>query len=38
MNKETILSVKNLTVEFNGQAVLDNVSFEVERGEIFVII
>jgi zinc transport system ATP-binding protein len=36
--EEPILSVKNLTVEFNGQTVLDNVSFEVKRGEIFVII
>lgn len=38
MDEETILSVKNLTVEFNGNPVLSNVSFEVKRGEIFVII
>ncbi len=38
MDEETILEVKNLTVEFNGVAVLSNVSFEVEKGEIFVII
>jgi zinc transport system ATP-binding protein len=38
MDKETILSVKNLTVEFNGVAVLSNVSFEVKKGDILVII
>jgi zinc transport system ATP-binding protein len=38
MNNNTILSVENLTVEFGGQTVLDNVSFEVKKGEIFVII
>ncbi len=38
MNRETILSVKNLTVEFNGQAVLSDVSFNIKKGEIFVII
>ncbi len=38
MDREPILSVKNLTVEFNGQAVLDNISFEIKKGEIFVII
>ncbi len=38
MADDIILSVKNLTVEFNGQEVLSNVSFEIKRGEIFVII
>ncbi len=38
MNRETILSVKNLTVEFNGQAVLSDVSFNIKKGEIFVIV
>ncbi|WP_434358442.1 ABC transporter ATP-binding protein [Parasalinivibrio latis] len=28
------LSIKNLTCRYNGQAVLDNLSLEVERGEI----
>lgn len=35
---DVILSVKNLTVAFNGHAVLSDISFEVKRGEIFVII
>ncbi len=38
MSDNTILSVKNLGVEFNGNEVLDNVSFEIKKGEIFVII
>jgi len=38
MDEETILSVKNLTVNFNGHDVLSDVSFEVKKGEIFVII
>ena len=38
MIEDIILSVKNLTVEFNGQAVLSDISFSVKRGEIFVII
>jgi zinc transport system ATP-binding protein len=38
MTEESILSVENLTVEFNGVAVLSNVSFEVKKGGIFVII
>jgi zinc transport system ATP-binding protein len=38
MSGETILSVENLTVEFNGQMVLENISFEIKKGEIFVII
>ncbi len=33
-----ILSVKNLTVNFNGTPVINNVSFSVKRGEIFVVI
>ncbi len=38
MADEIILSVKNLTVEFNGVAVLSDVSFSVKKGEIFVVI
>ena len=38
MGDETILSVKNLTVEFNDVAVLSDISFSVKKGEIFVII
>ena len=38
MDEETILSVKNLTVAFNEQAVLSDVSFSVKKGEIFVVI
>ncbi len=38
MDGDNILSVKNLTVEFNGVAVLDNISFSIKKGEIFVII
>lgn len=38
MDDKTILSVKNLTVNFNGSEVLSNVSFEVKKGEIFVVI
>ncbi len=38
MSEESILSVKNLTVDFGGAPVLSDVSFEVKRGEIFVII
>jgi zinc transport system ATP-binding protein len=38
MTDDTILSVKNLTVEFGGHPVLSDVSFEVKKGEIFVII
>jgi len=38
MDDETILSVKNLTVEFNDIAVLSDISFSVKKGEIFVII
>lgn len=38
MKEETILSVKNLTVSFNETPILNNISFSVKRGEIFVII
>ena len=38
MSEENILSVKNLTVAFGGHSVLSDVSFEVKKGDIFVII
>jgi phospholipid/cholesterol/gamma-HCH transport system ATP-binding protein len=31
------LAVENMTVGYEGEAILENVSFEVERGEIFVL-
>lgn len=36
--KENIIEVKNLTVEYDNKLVLDNISFEVKKGEIFVIL
>src|SRR3989344_4467667 len=38
MNEDIILSVKNLNVNINGQPVLSDVSFDVKKGDIFVII
>ncbi|PIQ69344.1 MAG: ABC transporter ATP-binding protein [Candidatus Tagabacteria bacterium CG_4_10_14_0_2_um_filter_40_13] len=38
MSDETILSVKNLTVDFNEHAILSDVSFDVKKGEILVVI
>ncbi|MCX6775058.1 MAG: ATP-binding cassette domain-containing protein, partial [DPANN group archaeon] len=35
---EVILKVKNLSVDFAGKAVLQNIGFEVRRGEILSII
>lgn len=35
---ETILEIKNLTVEFDKEKVIDNVSFNVEHGDIVVIL
>jgi len=35
--RETVISVEGLTVRYGDNTVLDNVSFEVYRGEIFVI-
>jgi phospholipid/cholesterol/gamma-HCH transport system ATP-binding protein len=36
--KEPIIQVKNLTAGFDHSTVLENVSFEVRRGEIFIIL
>jgi phospholipid/cholesterol/gamma-HCH transport system ATP-binding protein len=33
--RETVISVEGLTVRYGDNTVLDNVSFEVYRGEIF---
>jgi phospholipid/cholesterol/gamma-HCH transport system ATP-binding protein len=38
MGKEPIIEVKNLTVEFDGRTIFKNVSFNIYRGEIFVIL
>ena len=35
MNKETVISVQNLTKRFGSFTAVDNISFEVYRGEIF---
>jgi phospholipid/cholesterol/gamma-HCH transport system ATP-binding protein len=37
-NSDTIVSVQDLCAVYSGQTILDAVSFEVRRGEIFVII
>jgi zinc transport system ATP-binding protein len=38
MTEEIILAVKNLNVAFDGHLILEDVSFEMKKGEIFVII
>lgn len=39
MNKtENIIEVKNLSVSYSGRKILHDVSFEIKRGEIFVIV
>lgn len=38
MNKEAIIEVKGLTVEFDGRTIFKNVSFNIYKGEIFVIL
>lgn len=38
MDSETILSVQNLNVAFNGRAVLSDIAFDVKKGDVFVII
>ena len=35
--QETIISVEGLTVRYGENTILDNVSFEVYKGELFVI-
>src|SRR5512136_2666368 len=36
--RETVISVQGLTVRYGDNTVLDNISFEVFKGEIFVIV
>ncbi len=36
--QDTIISVRHLTAAFNGALVLDDISFDVKRGEVFVIL
>ena len=38
MNKKTALQVKNLIVELNDQKIIEDLSFEVKRGETLVIL
>jgi phospholipid/cholesterol/gamma-HCH transport system ATP-binding protein len=38
MKNETIINVKNLTVKYGDLTVLDNMNFDIKRGEIFVIV
>ena len=35
MVNESIITVKNLSKKFNGLTAVDNISFEVKKGEIF---
>ena len=37
-NKETAISVRNLTCGYDGTVIVDNVSFDVTRGEVFIIL
>ena len=36
--QDRIISVRHLTAAFNGALVLDDISFDVKRGEVFVIL
>jgi phospholipid/cholesterol/gamma-HCH transport system ATP-binding protein len=38
MNSETIISVKNLTARYEDNIILDDISFHVLKGEVFVIL
>jgi phospholipid/cholesterol/gamma-HCH transport system ATP-binding protein len=38
MNKELIIEVENLTARYGDTTILENVSFEVSRGEIFMLL
>jgi len=37
-DQSPIIRVKNLTVQYDEKVILDNISFEVQRGEIFIVI
>ena len=36
--KEKIIEVKGLTAGYGGESVIDNISFDVKKGEVFVIL
>ena len=38
MENENVIEIKNLTAGFDGRTVLDNISLEIKRNEIFVIL
>lgn len=38
MAKDTIIEVKNVTVQYDDRVILENISFEIKRGEIFMIV
>lgn len=38
MKNEPIIKVENVTVRYDGRTILDNVSFDIARGEIFMIV
>ena len=38
MSGEPIIRVKNFTAAYEGDVIIDNISFEVQRGEVFVIL
>ena len=38
MNDETVIRVENLAVSFGSRTIFQNVSFEVKRGEVFIIL
>lgn len=38
MGKESIIEVKNFTAAYNNNIIIDNISFDVREGEIFVIL
>lgn len=38
MNKDLALSVRNLTVKLSGQEIIENISFDLKRGETMVIL
>lgn len=37
-NSEPIIQVKNLTVRYDDRTIVDNISFDIKRGEIFMIV
>ena len=38
MEQETIIRVENLTVAYDETVIIDNISFDVHKGEVFVIL